>query len=348
MEEFIFGPIKCPDKFVQVTDSISGEITLNYNDEYLNWKKIDQLLVSWLFSTLSPSVLGQVTSCVTACEVWSLLVKLYSTHSMARIMHIRSQLQNLKKGALSITEFVVKMKGIVDSLTAAGGLGQEFDPVIATITAKKEDITLQEAQFLLMSFEARLEQFTSHTTLEFPAASANVLHRIHKGELPESFLREAQNFRGRFRGRGRGRGGRFSNHRPTCQLCGKTGHFATVCYHRYDQSTGHFGRQQESSLPLQANIAQHYGDYSLSPYQKQNAPSTDMNALIATSSTVQDPHWYIDSGATNHITSDIGNLSLHSSAYKGNESLAVGQVLESGSSPRHSERWSIPASSASY
>ncbi|KAL5794470.1 hypothetical protein ACOSP7_003064 [Xanthoceras sorbifolium] len=292
---------------------------------------------------------------------------------MARIMHIRSQLQNLKKGALSITEFVVKMKGIVDSLTAAGkiiteidlvayilgGLGQEFDPVIATITAKKEDITLQEAQFLLMSFEARLEQFTSHTTLEFPAASANVLHRIHKGELPENFLREAQNFRGRFRGRGRGRGGRFSNHRPTCQLCGKTGHFATVCYHRYDQSTGHFGRQQESSLPLQANIAQHCGDYSISPYQKQHvtsfstptylkqpvpyppastypqqvthpstpvyqAPSTDMNALIATSSTVQDPHWYIDSGATNHITSDIGNLSLHSSAYKRNESLAVG------------------------
>ncbi|KAL5837667.1 hypothetical protein ACOSQ3_014836 [Xanthoceras sorbifolium] len=97
MEEFIFGPTKCPDKFVQVTDAVSGEITLNFNNEYLNWKKIDQLLVSWLFSTLSQSVLGQVTSCVTACEMWSLLVQLYSTHSMARIMHIRSQLQSLKK-----------------------------------------------------------------------------------------------------------------------------------------------------------------------------------------------------------------------------------------------------------
>ncbi|KAL5845588.1 hypothetical protein ACOSQ3_009112 [Xanthoceras sorbifolium] len=204
MEEFIFGPTKCPDKFVQITDSTSGEITLNYNDEYLNWKKIDQLLVSWLFSTLSPSVLGQVTRCVTACEVWSLLVQLYSRHSMARIMHIRSQLQNLKKGALSITEFAVKVKGIVDSLTAAGqiisiidlvayilgGLGQDFDPVIATITAKKEDNTLQEAQFLLMSFDARLEQFTSHVTLDLPPTSANVLYRIHKGELLENFLRE--------------------------------------------------------------------------------------------------------------------------------------------------------------
>ncbi|KAL5778799.1 hypothetical protein ACOSQ2_009536 [Xanthoceras sorbifolium] len=281
---------------------------------------------------------------------------------MARIMHIRSQLQNFKKGTLSITEFVVKMKGIVDSLTAAGqiipevdlvayilgGLGQEFDPVITIITAKKKDITLQEAQFLLMSFKARLEQFTSYTTLDLPTASANVLHRKHKGELPENFLRENQNFRGRFWGHGRGRSGRFSNHRPTCQLYGKTGHFATVCYHQYDQSTGKF-----------ANIAQQYGDYSISPYQKQNVtfsstptylkqhvtyppastyqqqvtypsappyqiPSPDMNALIATSSTVQDPHWYVDNMATNYITSDIGNLSIHSSAYKRNESLAVG------------------------
>ncbi|KAL5776306.1 hypothetical protein ACOSP7_009232 [Xanthoceras sorbifolium] len=163
MEEFIFDPTKCPDKFVQIIDFISGEITLNYNNEYLNWKKIDQLL--------------------------------------------------------------------------------EFDPVIAIITAKKEDITLQEAQFLLMSFEARLEQFTSYTTLDLPTASANVLHRKHKGELPENFLRENQNFRGRFRGHGRGRSGRFSNHRPTCQLYGKTCHFATVCYNQYDQSTGKFGRQ---------------------------------------------------------------------------------------------------------
>ncbi|KAL5776178.1 hypothetical protein ACOSP7_009104 [Xanthoceras sorbifolium] len=107
MEEFIFGPTKCPDKFVQITDSISGKITLNYNDECLNWKKIDQL---------------------------------------------------------------------------------EFDPIIAIVTAKKEDITLQEAQFLLMSFEARLEQFTFHTTLDLPTTSTNVLHRIHKGELLENFL----------------------------------------------------------------------------------------------------------------------------------------------------------------
>ncbi|KAL5742091.1 hypothetical protein ACOSP7_028823 [Xanthoceras sorbifolium] len=140
MEEYIFGPTRGPDKFSSATDPTSGEITFNFNDEYLNWKKIDQLL---------------------------------------------------------------------------------FDPIIASITAKKGEITLQKAQFMLMNFDARLEQFTTHITIDLPPASANVLHRIHKGELPTNFLSEYQNFRGRFKGHGRGRSGRFINFRPTCQLCGK-------------------------------------------------------------------------------------------------------------------------------
>ncbi|KAL5766747.1 hypothetical protein ACOSP7_017364 [Xanthoceras sorbifolium] len=285
---------------------------------------------------------------------------------MAGIMHIWFQLQTLKKEALSITDFVVKMKEIVQSLTTAsqiiseldqisyilGGLGQEFDPVIASITAKKGEITLQEAQFLLMSFKARLEKFTTHITIDLPPASTNVLHRIHKGELPPNFISENnQNFRGKFRGRGRSRIGRFSNSRPTCQLCGKSGHFATVCYYRYDNSTGNFGRQQGQQGPMlqqypSASMAQQYSStpmiqqYPLASVAQQyssgpmiqhypSAPtyqlqSSDINALVATASTVQDPHWYVDSGATNHITSDINNLSLNSSAYRDSESLAIG------------------------
>ncbi|KAL5794558.1 hypothetical protein ACOSP7_003152 [Xanthoceras sorbifolium] len=242
---------------------------------------------------------------------------------MARIMHLRSQLQTLKKGAMSMTDFVVKMKGIVDSLMAAGqtiteldlvsyvlgGLGQEFDPVIAT-----------EAQFLLMSFEARLVQFATDTTIELPATSSNVLHRIHKDELPSNFLRENQGFRRRFKGRGRGKSGMFNNYRPTCQLGGKSGHFATVCYYRYDQSTGDFSGQQGSTMQVQGNMAQQIEYPSNSTYQVQ---SSDMSAMIASPSTVMDPNWYVDSGATNHITSDINNLSINST-YKGNKTLAVG------------------------
>ncbi|KAL5820821.1 hypothetical protein ACOSQ3_022703 [Xanthoceras sorbifolium] len=47
------------------------------------------------------------------------------------------------------------------------------------------------------------------------------------------------------------------------------------------------------------------------------------NAFVAAPSTVMDPAWYVDSGATNHITYDLGNMSIKSD-YKGLDCLTVG------------------------
>ena len=45
--------------------------------------------------------------------------------------------------------------------------------------------------------------------------------------------------------------------------------------------------------------------------------------FIATLESVVDSTWYIDSGATNHITSNLKNLTLKS-RYRGNDKLIVG------------------------
>ena len=61
-----------------------------------------------------------------------------------------------------------------------GGLGQEYKPVVVTITSKTGEITMQEAQFLLMSFEARLEEFASFVKL--PNALANMHMKTQRGD----------------------------------------------------------------------------------------------------------------------------------------------------------------------
>ncbi|KAL5778930.1 hypothetical protein ACOSQ2_009667 [Xanthoceras sorbifolium] len=127
-----------------------------------------------------------------------------------------------------------------------GGLGLEFDPVICNIASKKEDITIQDAQFLLMGYESRLEQYHASTTIDISQASANL------------------SAKGRSRGRRGGRGGRYFNQRLVCQLCGKPGHFSGICYHRFDQTfTGTFGKQNQQSPQfvstnyyMQGNFAQ--------------------------------------------------------------------------------------------
>ncbi|KAL5779198.1 hypothetical protein ACOSQ2_009935 [Xanthoceras sorbifolium] len=156
LEYFIFGATTCPSKFVDSIDDESGERIQTYNDDYLTWKKIDQLLMSWLMSTLGESILGRLTQYITSCEVWNTVRSMFSQQSMARIMHLRSQLQLTKKGAMKISEYIVKIKGIINALMATGqvlteqdlvayvlgGLGLEFDPVVCSITSKKEEITL--------------------------------------------------------------------------------------------------------------------------------------------------------------------------------------------------------------
>ncbi|KAL5732333.1 hypothetical protein ACOSQ2_032025 [Xanthoceras sorbifolium] len=335
-----------------------------YNDDYLNWKKIDQLLVSWLMSTLSSSILGRVTQCMTACEVWNTVTNMFSQQSMARIMHLRAQLQSLKKRAMKISDYIVKIKGITDSLMAAGqvlteqdlvayilgGLGLEFDPIVCNIASKKGDITLQDAQFLLMGYESRLEQYHSSTTIDVSQASVNTVSKSANFVRGSSYPNN--NNRGRSRGRRGGRGGRYFNQRLTCQLCGKAGHFSAICYHRFDQSfSGNFGKQQlqnQSNVsstfnPLQGNIAQQFSqpqmEYYATPYSgTYSGQNPNVSAYMATPSTVGDASWYVDSGATNHITPDFNSMHI-SSDYRG-------QNFGESIAPRSTEGWSIPTHSS--
>ncbi|KAL5834706.1 hypothetical protein ACOSQ4_014203 [Xanthoceras sorbifolium] len=143
-----------------------------------------------------------------------------------------------------------------------GGLGLEFDPVICNITSKKEDITLQDAQFLLMGYESRLEQYHASTTIDISQTPANLSAKS------ANFVRGGNQFqnnnRGRSRGRRGGRGDRYFYQRIVCQLCGKLGHFFSICYHRFDQTfAGIFGKQNQQSpqsvstnYHMQGNFAQ--------------------------------------------------------------------------------------------
>ncbi|TXG69632.1 hypothetical protein EZV62_004567 [Acer yangbiense] len=103
---------------------------------------------------------------------------------------------------------------------------------------------MQEAQFLLMSFEARLEEFAS--SVEISNVSANMHMKTQRGDTT-NFQRGGL-YQGRTRGKARGRGGgRSNNSRPICQVCSKIGHTATVCYHKFDQTyTGNLVRQSPS------------------------------------------------------------------------------------------------------
>ncbi|XP_062075736.1 uncharacterized protein LOC133779850 [Humulus lupulus] len=118
------------------------------------------------------------------------------------------------KGSLAISDYVDKVKSLVDALAIAGsiisdqdivlqlldGLGPEFDPVVLGITSRSDFLSLEVVQALLMSHESRLERHQAmndllvkmSTNLAF-GSSINDGYRSYptSGRAPssESFLR---------------------------------------------------------------------------------------------------------------------------------------------------------------
>ncbi|KAK9105320.1 hypothetical protein Scep_022164 [Stephania cephalantha] len=91
-------------------------------------------------------------------------------------------------------------------------------------------------------------------------------------------------------GRNRGREGfRFqNNNRPTCQICSKYGHSAVVCYFRADMKY----------------MGSHSGPSVQSLSQKPfTTPSPMHNFVFSATESIPDSSWYMDSGASSHVTS---------------------------------------------
>ena len=86
----------------------------------------------------------------------------------------------------------------------------------------------------------------------------------------------------------------FSNRGVQCEICGRANHTTMTCYSRYDYAA-------QGYQTAQALVGASHGSSQIAPF---------------------DPAWYPDSGVTNHITADLGYLSLHSE-YQGIDQVSV-------------------------
>ncbi|KAK9112517.1 hypothetical protein Scep_020036 [Stephania cephalantha] len=98
-----------------------------------------------------------------------------------------------------------------------------------------------------------------------------------------------------------------SNSKPTCQICGKFGHFRHVCYYKKAYMK-YMGTQTEILIT------------TMRPFTSQ---SHTPSSFFTASEAGHDGSWYMDSGATSHVTGDASQM-LNNSAYSGTQSLMVG------------------------
>ena len=121
-EGYIEGTVVCRAK--EVSPGI-------LNSEFVQWRRLDRLILSWIYSTLTPKVMAQIVGYQTSHFAWVALEKLFSSSTRAHLMQLQLEFQTTKKNSLSMMDYFLKLKTLSDNLAAAG------DPVMRdTISCK--------------------------------------------------------------------------------------------------------------------------------------------------------------------------------------------------------------------
>ncbi|KAF7831612.1 Retrovirus-related Pol polyprotein from transposon TNT 1-94 [Senna tora] len=298
---FLLGGKHIPPKFASTEHQKKDEVS----EDYINWECQDQLLLSWMLNSMSDNMVSKMVGCDHSYQLWNKIQESFCSSTRPRERQLRTKLRNTKKGSSTMSEYLLKIKKIVDSLTAIGSPISTHDHI--------ESIFDGLAKSDLDSVSANIAQ-----------KSSSQGGRGHNVNHAQNFsFNRGQGFQG-FQGRGfyRGgtsnRGGRnsFQNNRggrspwsqgsrSQCQVCGKLGHIAINCYNRFNQS---------------------FTPTTLSQVLTQNPPRPpnvgQVEALLAIPEILSDDAWFADSGSSNHLTNNPTNLQV-SQPYNGEEKVHI-------------------------
>ncbi|KAM6547077.1 hypothetical protein CsatB_027813 [Cannabis sativa] len=345
-------PNLAPPQYLSDDDRRRNRVSPEFED----LEQQDNILVSWLLSSMSEKVLTRMVGSDSAAQIWINLREYYTSLNRAKIGQYKTLLRNTKMQS-SLSDYLLKIKSIIDTLASIGhttssqdhiealfnGLPAEYNVFITSVNTRSEAYSVAEIEALLMVQEVQLDKAAkeldivkneanlAHTKAQSGKGTTSVSQNIpspgsgnmYRGITP-TYTQFNPSQPGFFvpvtRGTGPPNRGQFGNFRggtsrgrgisttwgqkPQCQLCHKLGHTVQQCFYRFDKSFN--GPESFQNFPghVTANIA-------------------EMQAYYATPEVVNDPSWYPDSGATNHLTPNEQNLTT-SSSYSGDQQVHMG------------------------
>ncbi|KAJ9550336.1 hypothetical protein OSB04_014381 [Centaurea solstitialis] len=273
------------------------------NPEFAAWLSVNQRAVILLQASLSEEAFSEIVGLSTAREIWLALEAAYSNSSVERIQNLRDQLRQVSKGSSSVSEFGRKFRTICDQLSAIGHPVEDSDKVhwfLCCLGASFETFsTAIRASRTPLNFCDLLAQAEGHELF---------MRSIHGSTIPPVAFNVQSNASHFYRGRGRGgrspRGGRGRGRRsPHCQLCRTNGHYAIAC-----PQLARFA----SSVP--------------------GSPVPGLDADLAKAFHVQchvtssGPDWYVDLGATDHMSSSTTSVT-NPTPFSGSNKVSFGNGM---------------------
>lgn len=298
---YVNGAMPRPPQTVTVTQ---GEQTTEAaNPEFLRWVQKDQLIMAWIYGTLSENALRTVYGLNTSQEVWHCLGQKYNCVSATRKLALQRKVQTLSKGNRTMSVYLTEIKTLCDQLDSIGaaipesekifgmlnGLGKEYESITAVIENSMDSFpapSLDDVMSKLISFDDKLQNYAAATEVTPHQAfytnrggySGRGRGQSRGGYRGRGYSTQGRGFYQQF-GPSNGRGTQQNTTAPTCQICGKFGHAAYKCYRRFDQD-----------------------------FQPSHHPQANTVMRTVEESDYAGNDWYPDTAATHHITSSTQHL----------------------------------------
>ena len=316
-----------------VSGHLDGTL-LPANDDDAAWKKRDGLVKLWIYGTLAKDLFKSTFKTGgTSREVWLRLENFFRDKKKARAVQLNHKLRTQEIGDLSIHAYCQELKSIADLMANVdapvsektlvtyllNGLNEKYDNIINVIKHRQAFPTLEQARSMLILEEERLgkpKKVPSHKdeSSSSPKVLAAVSTTEQKATQQSNQPRQFQN-RGN-RGNGRRGRGRNNNFQPRPQFNNWNNPFWQQGYPMWPQQQFNPWKQMPlsphpqpgllGSRPQQQMLVQ--GTHNNNSNQPQ--PTMDFASAFNTMTLIDptDSQWYMDSGATAHLSNTAGNL----------------------------------------
>ncbi|KAD5508144.1 hypothetical protein E3N88_15847 [Mikania micrantha] len=321
------------------------------------WSRLDAIVKQWIYGTISNDLLHTILKPKsTAAEAWQALANIFQDNKTSRALHLQSRFSNVKLDSFpNASAYCQQLKVLSDQLANVDAPVSDQQLVLQLIKSKLDGVgmMLQQthplpdfyvARSRLILEETRQAQQTPPETALHAAASRTATGSaapVDLNPLPPTYsysdtTRGQSRGRGRV-GRGRGRGRRINTN--TRSASGSHGHSSFMLPPWMQQYPQWWSPQPWSVPPVpyptmpsprgppsRGNNAGILGPPPSQFYAASEASSipTNIEQAMHTMTLNPDQNWYLDTGATNHMSHSTGSLShylnnsVHNSIVVGN------------------------------
>ena len=88
LEGFLDGSHTCPNQLLTGESTSTNTAVISENPTYTTWKRQDQMILSWLLSSISVEILSIVVNSKTYRELWISLEEQFGFETTAKKVHL--------------------------------------------------------------------------------------------------------------------------------------------------------------------------------------------------------------------------------------------------------------------